>query len=108
MKQLSKKNQKIIDNVKSSIEISILTLKDFHEEGRWEMVSHCQRRIKQSLSGISHYLIHVDHNNWDKLKDAMQEIESMHELSLDYYDEIDDDKLISEAEYKKYFAKEVA
>jgi len=102
MKKLSKKNQQIIDNVKDSIAVNIETLKEFHAEGRFEMVSHCQRSIEQSLSGISHYLIHSDVHNWDKLKDAFHEIEAMHELSLAYYDEIDDDMFISEADYDKY------
>ena len=102
MKKLSKKNQQIIDNVKDSISVSIEVLEDFHAEGRFEMVSHLQSSIKQSLEGISHYLIHSDVYNWDKLKDAFHEIEKMHELSLAFYDEIDDDDLISEADYKKY------
>tara|TARA_R100000093_G_scaffold47846_1_gene24713 strand:- start:37 stop:357 length:321 start_codon:yes stop_codon:yes gene_type:complete len=102
MKKLSKKNQQIIDNVKDSIAVSIEVLEDFHAEGRFEMVSHLQSSIKQSLEGISHYLIHSDVYNWDKLKDAFHEIEKMHELSLAFYDEIDDDELISEADYKKY------
>ena len=102
MKKLSKKNQQIIDNVKDSIAVSIEVLEDFHAEGRFEMVSHLQSSIKQSLEGISHYLIHSDVYNWDKLKDAFHEIEKMHELSLAFYDEIDDDDLISEADYKKY------
>jgi|TARA_B100000902_G_C27298741_1_gene911573 hypothetical protein len=105
MKKLSKKNQKIIDNVKDSIEISLIGLREFHSEGRYEMVRHCQRSIKEALNGISHYLIHADHNNWSKLKDAMSEIEHMHELSYSYYDEIDMDKFISEADYDKYVAK---
>ena len=102
MKKLSKKNQKIIDDVRSSIEVPIDTLKEFHAEGRFEMVSHCQRGIKDGLSGICHYLIHSDPHNWGKLKDAFHEIEATHELSLAFYDEIDDDELISEADYKKY------
>ena len=107
MKKLSKKNQKIIDDVKDSIEVPISTLKDFHAEGRWEMVSHCQNTIKHELSGISSYLIHSDVYNWAKLKDAFHEIEAMHELSLAFYNEIDEDELISEADYTKYIAKEV-
>ena len=102
MKKLSKKNQQIIDNVKDSISVSIEVLEDFHAEGRFEMVSHLQSSIKQSLEGISHYLIMADVYNWDKLKDAFHEIQDMHELSLAFYNEIDDDKLISEADYKKY------
>ena len=99
MKKLSKKNQKIIDDIKDSIAISIETLEVFHAEGRYEMVNHCQNNIKSRLEGICHYLINSDVRNWDKLKDAFKEIEKMHVLSLDYYDDINDEKLISEADY---------
>ena len=110
MKKLSKKNQKIIADVKDTLEMSLFGLRKFHSEGRWEMVRHCQRSIEENLRGICYYLIHSDPHNWDKLKDAFQEIEDMHELSVAYYNEIDDDKLISEADYDKYIfrAKEVA
>ena len=101
MKKLSKKNQKIIADIKDSIAVGIEVLEDFHAEGRYEMVIHLQSSIKQSLEGISHYLIMSDVYNWDKLKDAFHEIEKMHELSLAFYNELDDDKLISEADYKK-------
>tara|TARA_Y100000310_G_C19949501_1_gene476183 strand:- start:63 stop:383 length:321 start_codon:yes stop_codon:yes gene_type:complete len=102
MKKLSKKNQQIIDNVKDSIAVSIEVLEGYHAEGRFEMVNHCQSSIKHELSGICHYLIQSDVYNWDKLKDAFHEIQDMHELSLAFYNEIDDDELISEADYKKY------
>ena len=102
MKNLSKKNQKIIDDVRRSIEVPIETLKEFHAEGRFEMVRHCQINIESKLEGIAHYLITSDVYNWDKLKDAFHKIEAIHELSLAYYDEMDDDELISEADYKKY------
>ena len=102
MKKLSKKNQQIIDNVKDSIAVSIEVLAEYHADGRWEMVSHLQSSIRHELSGISSYLIHSDVYNWDKLKDAFHEIQDMHELSLAYYDEMDDDELISEADYDKY------
>ena len=101
MKKLSKKNQKIIADIKDSIAVGIEVLEDFHAEGRYEMVIHLQSSIKQSLEGISHYLIMSDVYNWDKLKDAFHEIQDMHELSLAFYNELDDDKLISEADYKK-------
>jgi len=102
MKNLSKKNQKIIDDVRSSIAVSIEVLAEYHADGRWEMVNHLQSSISHELSGISSYLIHSDVYNWDKLKDAFHEIQNMHELSLAYYNEMDDDKLISEADYDKY------
>ena len=106
MKKLSKKNQKIIDDIKDSINVNIIGLKKFFDQGRYQMVRHCQKSIKQSVNGISHYLIHSDPHNWDNLKDAVHEIEAMHELSLDYYYEVlESDRFISEADYDKYVAK---
>jgi len=109
MKKLSKKNQKIIDNVKDSIGLDLHVMQNFADEGRYEMVRHNQNDIKAKLNGIAHYLIHSNSKNWLLIKDAFYEIESMGELSLDYYFEVlESDRFISEADYKKYIAKEVA
>jgi hypothetical protein len=84
-------------------------LQKFSNEGRYEMVRHSQDDIKAKLHGIACYLIHSDNKNWHALKHEFHEIESMGELSLDYYFEvIESDRFVSEADYKKYFAKEVA
>lgn len=106
MKKLSKKNQKIIHDVKDSISVDLSVMQDFADEGRYEMVRHSQNDIKAKLHGISCYLIYSENKNWSSLKDAFHEIESIGELSLDYYFEVlESDRYISEADYKKYVAK---
>ena len=106
MKKLSKKNQKIIHDVKDSISVDLSVMQDFADEGRYQMVRHSQNDIKAKLNGIACYLIHSDNKNWSSLKDAFHEIESMGELGLDYYFEVlESDRFISEADYEKYFAK---
>ncbi len=106
MKKLSKKNQKIIHDVKDSISVDLSVLQDFADEGRYQMVRHSQEDIKAKLHGIACYLIHSDNKNWSSLKDAFHEIESIGELSLDFYFEVlESDRYISEADYKKYVAK---
>ena len=86
MKKLTKKQAQIIADIKESIDIDLKVLRDFHDEGKADMVSHCQDNIKKQLSGISSYIIFSTNNVWDdRLSDAISEIRNQRELKLDYW-----------------------
>ena len=66
MRKLNKKQSKIIEGVKDSIEISISSMQKFQDQGRYEMVSHCQDQIRARINGIASYIIYSDHKLWDQ------------------------------------------
>ena len=104
MRKLNKKQSKIIADVKSSIDVNIVSMQDFQNQGRYEMVSHCQDALRNELHGISHYIIHSEIKLWDaRLKNAFDQIMKMHELSSEYrYESFDNDTFISEKDFEKY------
>ena len=113
MKKLTNKQSKIIANVKDSISLDIEVLEKFIEQGRRDMVSHCQDNIKEKLSGISSYLIFSDdtkgNRNWKAIKAEFKAIEQMPVLDMQVWlDLIHSDKSVSEEEWKKANARKVA
>ena len=106
MNKLTNKQSKIIADVKKSIATEISVLEDYIEQGRTEMVSHLQDSIKESLSGISSYLIFSDetdgNKNWNAIKEEIYAIKNMDILNVRVWlDLIDSDKAVSEKEWKK-------
>ena len=86
MKKLTKKQAQIINDIKKSIDIDLVTLRKYNAEDNYEMVSHCQHSISDQLSGVSSYLIFCKNGVWDsRLANAYNEIRNIPELSLDYW-----------------------
>lgn len=106
MQKLNKKQQKIINDINRAIQPNLTGLKNFGDHGRYEMVLNSQTQIKHQLTGIANYIICTNHKDWDRrLEAAYWEIRKMHLLSIDYYYEVlESEDFISEADYQKYFA----
>ena len=110
MRKLNKKQSKIIQGVKDSIEMSISSMQNFQDQGRYEMVSHCQDQIRARINGIASYIIYSDHKLWDqRLIKAFAEIENQYVLSSDYaHLSFDNDTFISENDFEKYGTSAIA
>jgi len=83
-KKLTKKQQRIIDNIKDALDTDYKVMADYHAEKNYDMVSHCQTSISNELSGICSYLIYSDGKSWDAVKDLINEMKSAHELHHSY------------------------
>ena len=84
MKKLTKKQERIIQNIKDALETHYSVLRDYHEEKNHKMVSHCQTSISNELSGISSYLIWSDGKSWDAIKEIVWEMKRAPELRPAY------------------------
>ena len=83
MKKLSKKNQAILDNIRSALKTSTKVLVDYKEEGNYDMVRHMQRNIESQLEGITTYLIYSDLKAYNALEGFIDEIRNRTEY--DYH-----------------------
>ena len=84
MKKLTKKQARILQDIKDSLEVSMSVMADYHEEKNHKMVSHCQRNIDANIDGIMNFLIYSDGKTWDALKDLIWEIKNAPELHYSY------------------------
>ena len=105
MKKLTNKQSQILDHVRDAIDVEVDVLNDFLEQGRKDMVRHCQDSISEKLRGIRSYLIFSDdtkgNKNWNAIKDEFHAIERMPILQLQVWlDLIKSDKAVSEEEWK--------
>ncbi len=105
MKKLTNKQLQILNHVRDAIDVDVEVLNDFLEQGRKDMVRHCQEAISEKLRGIRSYLIFSDdtkgNKNWNAIKDEFRAIENMPILKLKVWlDLIKSDKAVSEEEYK--------
>ena len=84
---MTKKQQKIIADMKEAINIDMSVLKDFNSLNNSDLVSSSQHSILEQLSGISSYIIFSTNSSvWDKrLSEAYQELRDMPELQLQYW-----------------------
>lgn len=88
MNKLTKKQSKIIDNVKKALWSDYKLLSNYHDEGNYDSVRRVQRGIEDRLDGISSFIIYSDTDAWDAVKESFYEIIDDHVLSADYAREL--------------------
>ena len=105
MKKLTNKQLQILDHVRDAIDVDVVVLNEFLEQGRKDMVRHCQESISEKLRGIRSYIIFSDdtkgNKNWNAIKDEFRAIQNMPVLKLQVWlDLLNSDKAVSEEEWK--------
>tara|TARA_R110000765_G_scaffold342312_1_gene432455 strand:+ start:333 stop:596 length:264 start_codon:yes stop_codon:yes gene_type:complete len=84
MKKLTKKQQKIITSLQSSLKVDFKVLKDYKEADDYKMTSHMQSSIKGAISGVIHYLIHHDLDTYCAVEEHIDSMRDAPELQVSY------------------------